>query len=194
MNFVPVYALSTQVDACMDFASECYKLRKDVYAKRDQNNPNQIIKQIGTSKLFEFMVYNSFKDNLPAYVEVTKPSLELYTVPSFDADLQLKIDDKVMNVNIKSQDGTSWAQFGYSWIFQKEDKLFKEKKSELLVLGTISFTNGRILGMGFVEEFIPHIGATKVEVLNRTKLAIYHDASAKCFNPNRQPLVDLILE
>jgi hypothetical protein len=194
LDSLHLYATDRQLELCKEFAVACYKLRKEVYSRRDQNNPNQIIKQIGMSKLYEFMIYNYFTDNLPEFISISRPSLELYVVPSFDADIQLTMDGQTMNVNIKSQEGDSWAKFGYSWVFQREDKLFKEKKSELLVLGTTAFTNGRILGLGFVEEFIPHIGGMGVEMLNKTKLAIYHDPKFECFKPSRKPLIDFILE
>lgn len=176
------------------FAVACYEMRKEAYARRGQNNPSQIIKQIAESKVFEFMVYNRLIQALPKYVIVTPPSVDLYQDPEFDTDIELKIGNDRLNINIKSQNLESVRKHGHSWVFQKEDKIFETKKNEMLLVGTVDCFVGSIVGIGFVEQFIPHLGPMVVPKMNKTKHAIYYDNGAEVFDPTRKPLVDLILE
>lgn len=102
---------------------------KDLYKIRGENNLSKIEQDIVTGAVAELAVYNFFRRNK---IKTTKPDMTIYDKKkkSFKADLR----STEYNIHVKAQTFESANKYGASWLFQKEDKLFKNPSdNELLV-------------------------------------------------------------
>lgn len=176
-NYIPVRATQEQIKKCREFAPAYYEARKKTYEKRGQANPKNIINQAYTSKIFEFMVYNYIKDVVnPEEYDVNPPSVEIYTGkkrPSFDDDLAIvnKKTGAKTKLHIKSQDYRRISEkYPASWGFQNADRIFEQKKNEILVLGFYkNETQGQIVSKDKVGNFKDFLAPPKSEKLRAIK-------------------------
>lgn len=187
-EYIPIYSTEDQVQMSYSFADKCYEKRKDEYARRQQSSRENIVKQIGTSKIFEFMVYNFFNEYYSKDFVITPPSVEVYSgYARFDDDLRIskKIDNKGIGVHIKSQELSRInSNYPISWAFQKNDPIFKDKGNDLMVLGIFfEDSQGGLLSKNPVNVFEKHLGEPKKSSLS-SKLFIYYDINKECFKLN----------
>ena len=153
------------------FAADRMGLSQELYEKRGEKNISKIEQDILTGAVAELAVYNFFRRN---EIRTSKPDFVIYDKKdkSFSADLR----STKYNIHVKAQTFGSANKYGASWLFQKEDKLFKNPSdTELLVLCLVdgNFVNietivstKQIVENGFLEEPI-------VYRYQLTKKAIY---------------------
>jgi len=154
-DYISMTATDNQVELARKFAPLYAKKRVGIYgSERSQDDVDNIADQTFTSKIFEFMVYNHIKKIVPD-AEVTVPSCEIYDRPSFDDDLVVTRGDARTKIHVKSHDiKRIWGNRPLSWAFQKEDRLFKYKGNDMMVMGVyINEKEGHLVTKNFVREY-----------------------------------------
>lgn len=187
-DYIPLYSTPEQQYLSLVFAKSYTEARAELYAKkRNQTDPETIMDQAKASKIFEYMVYNYLNDLKLDGVNITPPSIEIYTGrrrPSFDDDLTLMKDDGTrIPIHIKSQDIKRInSRMVMSWGFQKEDPIFTKKANDILVLGLyINESEGRLVSKDYVAKFKKYLAEPKSPKLIGIKDFLYYNPNEEIF-------------
>jgi hypothetical protein len=187
-DYIPLTATQEQVDSSTKFAVAYAAARGELYAKqRNQTDLRNIEDQVRTSKIFEFMVYNYIKDTVSGENKIAPPSVEIYTGkkrPQFDDDLTIKKEDgSCVNLHVKSQDiKRIHERAPLSWGFQVEDRIFSNKKNDILVLGIfVNDTKGQLVSKDYVHNFSEELADPKSDHLKGIKKFLYYKPEKKVF-------------
>jgi len=87
----------------------------DKYARRNQNDPIKIAKDIRNGKIAEEMVYAKVVESYP---NLTKPDFNIYSKKDKSWDPDLRDLDSNLRIAVKSQEIESALHYGESWVFQ----------------------------------------------------------------------------
>ncbi len=183
-NYIPLQSTPEQVSCSIEFSTKCYEARKEDYAKRGQHNEETIIQQIASGKIFEYMIHNYLVASYPPHFIITLPSVEIQKRPTYEPDIL--VNDSQSNArarcHIKSQELNRINEdYPISWAFQKLDKLFYERKNDLIFMGImVNQEEGRLLGKGPAGNFDRFLGGAKREGLG-SKRFLYYNVTQKEF-------------
>lgn len=166
-----LYVRKESMEKAYKFAADRLGGSKDLYEKRGEKNLSKIEQDIITGAVAELAVYNFFRRNK---IKTTKPDMTIYEKKkkSFSADLR----STKYNIHVKAQSFKSANKYGASWLFQKEDKLFKEPSdNELIVFCLVDDTYVNIEAIVSTKQIVEHelIEQPMVYRYQFTKNAIY---------------------
>lgn len=181
-DYIPMTATPEQIAKAKEFAPKYAKKRHELYGKkRAQDDIDNITNQVYTSKIFEFMVYNHIKGTIPD-AEISEPSCEIYDKPQFDDDLVIERDGLKVKVHVKSHDiKRMWSNRPLSWAFQKEDRLFKNKRNDIMVMGVyLNETEGHLVTKDYVHKYEEFLAPAKSPKLV-SKEFVYYKPEDKIF-------------
>lgn len=161
---------------CREFANKQLDTSRDQYRRRNQSNPERIIKQISDGKMGELLAYDHLKS---MGFDCTEPDFEIYTarLKSFDADL-ISGDS---HVHVKTQCKESADRYGTSWVFQAggsgfghSDPCISGGKSWCIFVVINHLTSsGNIYGPLDMEHVRRHFKDPKLKQLVGIKKCIY---------------------
>lgn len=187
-------------EQCKDFANKQLDTSRDQYRRRNQSNPERIIKQISDGKMGELLAYDHMK--LLGF-DCTEPDFAIYTArfKSFDADL-ISGDT---HVHVKTQCQSSAAKYGTSWVFQAggrgfghSDPCISEGKSWcIFVIIDHERCSGNIYGPLDMCKVRPHFKDPKLKQLIGIKKCIYLEDIQGidiCLRPETTPTHDSAME
>ena len=166
------YTLSQiEVETCKQFAFARMGGSQALYAARGEHNISKMEEDIFVGAASEIACSNILKS---LGIDCSSPDFSIYQTnfKSFSADL---IANQV-NLHIKSQTVKSANQYGASWLFQKEDKLFSPEKARDLLLFCIVEGNKVVLkNITSIEQVLVYnlLKEPKVDRYKPTKYALY---------------------
>ena len=120
------------------------------YQSRGHTNLNKVSEDIKNGACAEIAVYNMFRRGVGDDM-ITVPDFKIYDKRSKDflGDLTLKGEP----VHIKSVTAQAERSRGASWLFQKEDRLFKSPSvQEMIVTVITNFPHATIHGIFLAKE------------------------------------------
>lgn len=155
------------VKLCWQFADKVIDTNLDKYASRNQFSKSKIRADIAYGKIGEWGAYLILSEDNPL---LSFPDMQVYNSgKTFDSDLH----DNVNRYHIKTQTEYSAKTYGNSWLFQKEDPLFKHATINDIVLGLQIDDVYNKVSVKIMSPFKDlKFSAPKLAKLN-TKLALY---------------------
>ncbi len=168
---------------CSKFAKERIKTSAGLYKFRGETNEKKMIEDVMIGTMAEYAVYNYIKD---LGYKCTKPDLRHYKPrnKSFSADLKAEsvfVDTKTLEwqdalVHVKSQGIKSAKAYGASWLFQKEDKIFRgDKDEEFLAFCLVDGKDIELQAIVKIKDVKKLLKEPKVWRYKDTKVALYLD-------------------
>ena len=175
-----IYLTEELITKCEQFALDRIGLSEDLYRKRGEDRKSKMVEDIKVGTMAEWAVFRYLSENMPECAEITAPDMEIYTAKnkSFGADLIYTAVDYKFNFHIKSQTYKSASQYGASWLFQKEDKLFRDAdESEFLIFCLVEGNRVDIKAIVRVADIVEAelLDEPKVWKYKNSKRAIYLD-------------------
>lgn len=160
-----------QLETCRAFAAQRVLGSFKLYKARGEAKLSKIEEDIITGASAELAVYDILNQN---HIESTEPDFKIYKPreKSFSADLACG----QFNLHIKAQTVKSAQKYGASWLFQKEDKLFKRcDANDLLVFCIVDGLNVSVKTVISVPEIVELnlLKEPKVYQYKFTKVALY---------------------
>lgn len=173
------------IDKCQAFALERIGLSEDLYRKRGEARKSKMVEDICVGTMAEWACYSYLKDKAASCVEITEPDMTIYEKrkKSFSPDLQYTAVTEVFNIHVKSQTHESANKYGASWLFQKEDKLFKSAgENDYIAFCLVEGSKVDIMAIVKVLELVERdlLAEPKVFQYKHSKKAIYLDQVLAC--------------
>lgn len=177
---------------CEQFALDRIGLSEDLYRKRGENRKSKMVEDIKVGTMAEWAVYRYLTENMAECAEITAPDMEIYDKKkkTFSADLVYKTIGHELKFHVKSQTYKSATAYGASWLFQKEDKLFKDPDdTEYLVFCLVEGDRVDIKAIVNVRDIVERelLDQPKIPRYRNSKKAIYlahvleSDINLQCF-------------
>ena len=155
------------------FAEDRVAGSKDLYANRGESRVDKMIDDIVCGTMGEYAVYKLLR---AASLPCTKPDLTIYETKkkSFSADLF----SGELNIHVKSQTVFSAERYGYSWLCQRSDPLYRQpKEHDIMAFCCVDLEARVVTFLGFVKAFdikkYDLWSNCKVPMFRRTKIALY---------------------
>lgn len=164
-------------DKCRTFAEERIRNSKNLYAYRGATSEAKMIEDTTIGTVAEWAVYKYLKS---LDCKCSKPDMKHYNVrnKSFSADLKT---DRGL-IHVKSQGIVSANKYGASWLFQMQDKIFKDQESsDLLAFCLVDGRDVQIQAIVSVGDIVSNdlLDEPKVWRFKDNKRAIYLDSVLK---------------
>jgi len=161
------------IDECKEFARLRVDDSESCYRRRGEARKQKMQLDIQQGTIAEWAVYNLLVDKA---LDVNEPDMTIHKIKnkSFGPDLS----DGKLNFHVKTQPIESSKRYGYSWLFQKTDKVFiNPTDNDFLVLTSSYFDQVEIMGIIKIKDLVEGclISAPKVPRYQYTKVAIYYD-------------------
>lgn len=160
---------------CEHFADRRMLGSADVYAFRGEASQQKMREDILVGALAEFAVYEFLKDKVEG---LTRPDITIQQAKqkTFRPDLT----SPTAKFHVKAQTTRSAQRYGYSWLFQKEDRLLNfPTLDEYFVFCSVAEHSFevKILGIALVRDIVnlELVGVPKIPKYAYTKKAIYLD-------------------
>lgn len=168
------------IEKCQQFALDRIGLSEELYRKRGENRKSKMVEDIKVGTMAEWAVFRYLTENMADCAEISAPDMEIYDKKSktFSADLVYTAVNQEVRFHVKSQTYKSAKAYGASWLFQKEDKLFKDPDdSEYLVFCLVEGDRVDIKAIVNVRDIIEAelLDQPKVWKYRHSKRAIYLD-------------------
>lgn len=168
---------------CSTFAKERIKTSAGLYKYRGETNMDKMVEDVKIGTMAEYAVFNYVKQ---LGFKCTKPDLKHYKAKdkSFSADLKADkvfVDEKTLEwrdalIHVKSQGTKSAKAYGSSWLFQKQDKIFRgEKDEEFLAFCIVDKRDVELQAIVKVKDVKKLLKEPKVWRYKDTKVALYLD-------------------
>ena len=156
-----------------EFADKRIEGSKSLYAHRGEARVEKIRNDIIIGAMGEFAIKKVLKD---MKLKCTDPDLKIYEgrKKSFEADLFCE----KKNIHVKSQSTFSAERYGYSWLCQRTDPLYKDpQENDLFAFNCVDLEKREVTFLGFCKasdiKKYDLWKECKVPMFRRTKIALY---------------------
>jgi hypothetical protein len=160
-------------DKCLKFVEARIDGSKALYAYRGESNVSKMKEDLLVGVLGEFGAYYFFTD---MGFTLDKPDLKLYKTRDKSFSSDLVVSDH--NIHVKSQSLESIKRYGRSWLFQRNDFVFKNpSRKERIILTSVDLANRNVTVLAMVcpvaIKGCNGWGECKVPLFRNTKVALY---------------------